>query len=331
MKFPTPLRLGAVLVLAASLALSACGDDKTTDASDGSKVSGKVAVTGSSTVEPISAGVGEAFRTANPDVDISVEGPGTGDGFKKFCAGEFDVADASRKIKDEEKAACAAKGVEYVELEIGLDALTVMTDDKNEAVGCLTFADIYGLVGPESDDVATWSDAKKHGATSDLPDADLKIFAPGQESGTYDSMYDLALKSTAEKNLGKDNKKKTRSYDGLADDNQIVEGITGFATSFGWVGFAYADQTEGVKKLPVDGGKGCVEPSRATVEDNTYPLSRGLYIYVNKKRAADNKAVAAFVDYYLSTDGIKTVVDKDYVAMPADKLEASRAAWKARA
>ena len=113
-----------------------------------------------------------------------MEGPGTGDGFKKFCAGEADIANASRPIKDEEIAACESEKVEFQELKVGLDALTVMTSQANDSINCLTTEDLYGLVGPESEDVKSWSDAADHGATSKLPDAPLEISAPGTESGT---------------------------------------------------------------------------------------------------------------------------------------------------
>lgn len=321
--------------LAAALTLSACGSDKTetSDTSDGGseggELSGEIFITGSSTVEPISTAIGELFgeeRGVIPDV----EGPGTGDGFKKFCAGEADIADASRAIKDEEKAACESGGVEFVELKIGLDALTVLTSEKNSDVKCLTLDDLYGLVGPESESVKKWSDASTVGATTSLPDADLKIFAPGTESGTYDSFWELAIKKKAEEKLGKDKAEEQKlrpDYGGLANDNEIVDSIASNPTSFGWVGFAFAEKAEGVSEIKIDGGDGCIEPSKETVADGTYPLSRPLFIYVNTAKLAENDALKAFVDYYLSDDGISQVDEVGYVSLDSAALEETRSAW----
>ena len=321
--------------LAAALTLSACGSDKTetSDTSDGGseggELSGEIFITGSSTVEPISTAIGELFgeeRGVIPDV----EGPGTGDGFKKFCAGEADIADASRAIKDEEKAACESGGVEFVELKIGLDALTVLTSEKNSDVECLTLDDLYGLVGPESESVKKWSDASTLGATTSLPDADLKIFAPGTESGTYDSFWELAIKKKAEEKLGKDKAEEQKlrpDYGGLANDNEIVDSIASNPTSFGWVGFAFAEKAEGVSEIKIDGGDGCIEPSKETVADGTYPLSRPLFIYVNTAKLAESDALKAFVDYYLSEDGISQVDEVGYVSLDSAALEETRSAW----
>lgn len=330
--------------VATSLLLAACGsDDKETSAATDStaatdsggdaatELTGEIFVTGSSTVEPISVAVGEAFGAAR-GVTPSVEGPGTGDGFKKFCAGEADIADASRKIKDEEIAACEKAGVTYTELEIGLDALTVMTSAENDAISCLTFDDLYGLVGPESEGVAKWSDAKAKGATSDLPDAELSIFAPGTESGTYDSFWELAIKKKAEEALGKDKAEEQKlrpDYGGLANDNEITDSIASNPTSFGWVGFAFAEEATGIKEIEIDGGDGCVAPSAATVGDKSYPLSRGLFIYVSNEKLASNPALGEFVDYYLSDEGIAAVTEVGYVALPDETLAATRATWEA--
>lgn len=321
--------------LAAALTLSACGSDKTETSdtsdggSDGGELSGEIFITGSSTVEPISTAIGELFgeeRGVIPDV----EGPGTGDGFKKFCAGEADIADASRAIKDEERAACESGGVEFVELKIGLDALTVLTSEKNSDVKCLTLDDLYGLVGPESESVKKWSDASTLGATTSLPDADLKIFAPGTESGTYDSFWELAIKKKAEEKLGKDKAEEQKlrpDYGGLANDNEIVDSIASNPTSFGWVGFAFAEKAEGVSEIKIDGGDSCIEPSKETVADGTYPLSRPLFIYVNTAKLAESDALKAFVDYYLSDDGISQVDEVGYVSLDSAALEETRSAW----
>ena len=319
--------------LALALTVSACGSDSKTDASDEpvEELTGSIFITGSSTVEPISVAVGEAFG-AKFSLVPDVEGPGTGDGFKKFCAGEADIANASRPIKDEEKAACESDNVEFQELKIGLDALTVMTSQANDKVDCLTKEDLYGLVGPESEDVKSWSDASEHGATSKLPDAPLEISAPGTESGTYDAFWELAIKSIAEEKLGKDAAKEQPlrpDYGGLADDNEIVDAIASSESGFGWVGFAFAEQADGIKEIEIDGGDGCVAPSADTVGDGTYPLSRALYIYVNTAKLKESPALQKFVDFYLSDEGIAAVTDSGYIALDDAELTATRDAWKA--
>ena len=169
-----------------------------TTAGSGGDASGSIVVSGSSTVEPITALVGQTLDGANPDVAISVEGPGTGDGFARFCAGETDISDASRPISEEEIAACEESGIEYVELHIATDGLTVLTSPDNDAVTCLEFTDLYALLGPESEGFANWSDANELAAELSAPNAPyaeepLVITAPGEESGTYDSFVETVI------------------------------------------------------------------------------------------------------------------------------------------
>ena len=296
---------------------------------------------GSSTVEPISTGVAEALAATNPDFKFEVTGPGTGDGFKRFCAGETDISDASRKIKDEEAAACAAAGIEYVELKIAYDGMTVMTSPKNTAITCLSFPDLYALIGPESTGFTKWTDAqalaKELGSNTVFPDAPLAITGPGEESGTFDSFVELALDKLATPRGKVDATTKhttTRpDYTASANDNAIIDGIAGSDSSLGWVGFAFAQENaDKVKELGVskDANGTCVTPSAQTIADGSYPLSRSLYIYVNKAKAAANPAVSAYVDYYLADGTISTVLQTvPYVNLPADALSASAAAWAA--
>jgi len=315
---------GAFLPLA--LIAAACG--KSSAANGG--LSGKVVVSGSSTVQPISSLVAEEFSTKNPNVSISVDGPGTGDGFALFCQGQTDISDASRPIKDEEKAACDKAGIRFKELKIGLDGITVMTNPKNTAVSCLTKEDLYALVGPESTGFSSWADAnaldKALGGAGSFPDVPLDITAPGEESGTYDAFIELALKDLAA-DRGQPEDQTRPDYQSSGNDNVIIQGIEGSDTSFGWVGFAYAEQNaSGVKILQIDGGSGCVAPDRATIADNSYPLSRALYIYVNTAKAKSSTAVKAYVDYYLGN--VKQWVDQaGYVSLPDDQIQSTKQAW----
>jgi phosphate transport system substrate-binding protein len=298
-------------------------------------VSGSIVVSGSSTVEPISTGVAELFKAANPDWNYSIEGPGTGDGFKRFCAGETDISDASRAIKDEEAATCAAAGIEYIELKIAYDGMAILTSVDNTAVSCLSFADIYALVGPESTGFAKWSDgqaiATELGSSTTLPDADLVITGPGEESGTFDSFVEIVLAGIAE-DRGQDATTRP-DYGSSANDNVIIEGITGSSTSFGWVGLAFAEENKGeVKEIEVskDVNGTCVAPSAETVSDGSYPVSRPLFIYVKQESAAKPE-VAAYVDFYLADGTIPKVLETvPYVNLPADELAATQATWDGR-
>jgi phosphate transport system substrate-binding protein len=320
----------AALLMTLSVVGAACSSSTTTGGSAGGGLSGKVVVSGSSTVQPISSIVAENFSDVNPGVSISVDGPGTGDGFALFCKGETDISDASRPIKDEEKAVCQSAGINYTELKIGLDGITVMTSPKNTAVTCLSNADLYSLVGPESTGFKNWSDAnaldKELGGKGNFPNIPLDITAPGEESGTYDAFIELALKSIADER-GQDDTVTRPDYKSSGNDNVIIQGIEGSDSSFGWVGFAYAEENAGgVKILEVDGGDGCVAPSRATIADGSYPLSRALYIYVNDAKAKANPALKSFVDFYLQ-DLAKNVTEGGYIELPADQIQATQQAW----
>ncbi|MFM8857047.1 MAG: substrate-binding domain-containing protein [Actinomycetota bacterium] len=350
----------AVALGFASLAvtLAACGSDdggsssestsavETTDGGEGG-LSGSIFVSGSSTVEPITTAVAKLFGAANPDVAIQVEGPGTGDGFAKFCAGETDISDASRPIKAEEAETCAANGVEFIELPVAIDGLSVITSAKNTAVECVSFADLWVLLGPDATGRNNWSDANE--AAEELratlgtelgtinapyPDAALTVTAPGEESGTFDSFVELVLGKVA-KALEAEDDAPRPDYTASPNDNVIIEGIAANDTSLGWVGFAFLEENlDVVKPLNVDAGKGCVEPTPASIAAGEYPISRTLYIYVSANKLAENEALGAFVDFFLSDEGLGVIGTGEgqvpYVPMATADVEASRAAWTAR-
>ena len=297
---------------------------------------GEVFVTGSSTVEPVSIRVGElAAELSGGDLAVTVEGPGTGDGFQKFCEGGADVTGASRQIREEEAQACADAGIEFVELEVAFDGLTVATSPANTAIECLDNAALYALLGPESEGFESWSDANDLATELGsnyvpLPDAPLVINGPGEESGTYDSFVEFAIADIAEER-GTD--EFTRAdYASSPNDNLIVEGIEGADTSLGWVGYAFYKAEEGrMKSIAIEGEDGtCVAPTDETIADGSYPFSRSLFIYVNAANAAENPAVASYVELYLSDQGlIDQVGAAGYVSLPADRIEATRSAWSA--
>jgi phosphate transport system substrate-binding protein len=282
-------------------------------------------------VEPITSLVAEEFQSNNPQVTVAVEGPGTSDGFEKFCNGETDINDASRQIKDEEIAVCQENGVSYIELAVGQDALTVVGNPSN-SLSCLSLADLYALLGPESEGFKTWSDAnalaKEVGGNGGFPNMDLSIVAPGEESGTYGSFIDLVTKSIAEDRGAADDALRA-DYQLSADDNVIIQNAEQTPGGLGFVGFAYAQNAGGaVKEFEVDGGSGCVAPSADTVNDHTYPLARTLYLYISKEKLAASPALKSFVDFYMSDDGIKAVTDVQYIALPSDELTTSRQTWE---
>ena len=314
---------------------AACGDDAGTDGEMPMELSGDIFVSGSSTVEPISVRNAEKFSSENPGVNIAVEGPGTGDGFELFCNGETDISDASRPIDEEEVALCEENGIEFTELEVALDGITVMTNPANDAVTCLTTGDLYALVGPESQGFDNWSDAddlaKEVGGDDSFPDAPLDITAPGEESGTYDAFIELAGFEDigVERGLSEDEAATTRpDYQSSPNDNVIIQGMEGSDSSFGWVGFAYFENNaEAVKAIEIDGGDGCIAPTRETISDGSYPLSRSLFIYVNNAKAAESDALRAYVDFYVSDEGFVSVTEVGYVDLPADRIQATRDAW----
>ena len=295
------LRLLGGALVSLALVAAACGGSDETGSGDGG-VSGSVKVSGSSTVLPISQLVAEEFNAENPDVQMSVNGPGTTDGFVLFCKGQTDINDASREIKDEEIQACKDGNVDYVELEIALDGITVMTNPANDAVTCLSKADLYALVGPESEGFSNWSDAnaldEELGGDGNFPDAPLDLVGPGQESGTWGSFIELALKDIAEERWQSDDTTRP-DYQTSGNDNQIIQGIEGSDSSLGWVGFAYAEENaQNLKILGVDpatdasgeGSPDCVTPSRDTISKR-FPLPsssirryRAVCVLVTNKR-----------------------------------------------
>ena len=332
-------------LLALSLVAAACGDDDpagngTTDnGATEPAPEGSITISGSSTVEPISSFVAEVFNETNPNVAISVEGPGTGDGFELFCNGEIDISDASRPIESDEAKACKKNGVEYTELEVALDGVTVMTSPENADVVCLNGGDIYSLFGPESDGIDTWAGADslatQVGGNGGFPDVPLEITAPGEESGTYDAFIELSdIEDIAlEQGLPEDEAPALRKdYQPSPNDNVIITAMENSPSALGFVGFAFAEAAgEAVKPIEVDGGDGCVAPTPESISDGSYPLSRSLYIYVSAEAAA-RPEVAAYVDFYLGDEAMTTLVaDVGYIALPAERIEASRSAWETAA
>lgn len=282
--------------LAATLALAGCGGQEDGGNGNGGstgeqKLSGEVRVDGSSTVQPLTAAAGELYKEQQSGVNVSVATAGTGGGFKKFCAGETDISDASRPIKDEEKKLCADKGIQYVEIQVANDALTVVVNKENTWVDCLTVPQLKKMWEPAAEKkVTSWNQVDPK-----FPKEKLTLFGAGTDSGTFDYF-------TAEIN-GEEGKSRT-DYSPSEDDNVTVQGVSGSKGALGYFGFSYFEaNADKLKAVKVDGGKGCVEPSLETAQSGTYtPLSRPLFIYVSKKSYADKPQVKGFVDFYVDKD-----------------------------
>lgn len=307
--------LGPVGLAILSLFAASCSSES---------VGTEVFISGSSTVEPISVRVAELYEDVVDDVYVDVEGPGTGDGFKKFCAGETDISDASRAIKESEAESCAEAGVTFTEIIVGIDGIAVLTSENNDAVDCVSFENLYGLLGPQSEEVESWADANSVSGEG-LPDMALDIFGPGEESGTYDSFVEIVIEHFAEE-AGQP--AATRStYNPSADDNVVLQGIQSSDGSLGWIGFAFAENATGAKLLEVDEGEGCVAPTPETIATNEYPIARNLYIYINNERAAAKPGLRGFVDFYVTTGLDIAVEEVGYVPLTEESKTAVREAW----
>jgi phosphate transport system substrate-binding protein len=263
-----------------------------------------IQIDGSSTVFPVTEAVAEEFQKAKKGkVKVTVGIAGTGGGFKKFCRGEIDISDASRPILKQEMEACKASGIEFFELPIAYDALTVIVNPKNEWVSALTVADLKKMWEPSAQGkVTSWNQVR-----SEWPNQPLKLFGPGADSGTFD-YFTEAIVGKAKSSRG--------DFTASEDDNVLVQGVANDRNALGYFGFAYyVENQKKLKGVPIDGGKGPVAPSAKAVEDGTYqPLSRPIFIYVSKK-SMDKPEVKEFVEFYLK-NAPTLVKQVKYVALP---------------
>ena len=267
----------------------------------GAALSGEIAIDGSSTVYPISSAVAEEFQKMNQDVRVTVGFSGTGGGFEKFIAGETDINNASRHIKDEEKTSLDENGIAYKEIEVAYDGLSVVVNHSNDFVDYLTIDELKKMWEPSST-VMTWQDVRP-----EWPAEEIKFFSPGADSGTFDYF--------TEEVVGESGAIRT-DITASEDDNVLVTGVAGETSAIGFFGYAYYQENkEALKIVPIDSGSGPIEPNEQTIMDGTYtPLSRPLLIYV-REDALEKEEVKAFVTYYL-TEGIALVPQVGYVALP---------------
>jgi phosphate transport system substrate-binding protein len=257
---------------------------------DLAKLKGDIIIDGSSTVYPVTAAAAEEFRRYAKDVRTSVGISGTGGGFKKFCAGETDIQDASRPISTTEVMECQAKNIEYIEVPVAFDGLAVVVSPKNSFVTCLTKAELKKIWEPEAQGkITNWRQVR-----DSFPDKPLKLFGPGTDSGTFD-YFTQAINGTEKASRG--------DFQASEDDNVLVQGVSNDDGALGYFGYAYVVENQGkVKAVQVDdkGDGKCVSPSVDTVKNGTYqPLSRPIFMYV-KKTSFEKPEIKGFVNFYLS-------------------------------
>ncbi|HSH44888.1 MAG TPA: PstS family phosphate ABC transporter substrate-binding protein [Longimicrobiales bacterium] len=299
---------------ALALVLAACGGDA---ASGDGDFSGRITIDGSSTVYPISQAMAEEFMLAEGrGVRVTVSQSGTGGGFRRFCAGETEISDASRPIKDEERQACEDAGVDPIQLDVARDGITLAVNPANDFVGCLTVEEIRRIWEPGST-VASWADVRE-----EWPGEELKLYGPGTSSGTFDYFTEAIM---GEEDLSR------QDYTASEDDNVLVQGVAGDRASLGYFGFAYYEANQDqLRAVEVDAGDGCVAPTIATIGSGEYrPLSRPMFLYVDRN-ALSRPEVQAFLTFYLEA-APEMVPEVGYVPLDAGAYEAGLTAVRSGA
>ena len=300
--------LGAVIAL--SLGLAACnGDDGGSNADGSDRLRGSIEIDGSSTVEPITAAVAEEFKKLHDGVNPNVAVSGTGGGFKRFTVGETAISNASRPIKEAEAADAVTNGVEYVEILVAADGLTVVVNPNNKFASCLTVDELKAMWEPGSE-VNNWSQVN-----SSFPDQKLTLYGPDTDSGTFDYF--------TEEIVGEAQASRA-DYSPNANDNILVQGISGDENALGYFGFAYYLENQSrLNAVAIDDGHGCVAPTPETIKNGEYtPLSRPLFIYVNTAEL-ERPEVRAFVEFYLDEAGA-LAAEVGYVALTDAEYAESR-------
>ena len=282
-KFKIPAVLGAAAVLA--LGVAACSDSDGGSSSGG--LSGNIRIDGSSTVAPLTEAIAEGFQSENPDVKVTVGTSGTGGGFEKFCAGETDANDASSQIDSEQTALCKENGVEWEEIQVANDALSVVVNPENP-VKCMTVEQLSSI-WENGSTLTNWNEIQ---GLDPSYDAELTLFGPGTDSGTFEYFTEAV-------NGEEGNQRKNYNNVG-EDDGQTVTGVSGAPGGMGYFGYSFLIENEGaIRGMEIDSGNGCVPPSEETVQDGTYtPLARPLFIYPSGD-ALNDKVFDEFMRYYL--------------------------------
>jgi len=309
--FKMPQTLNMLALIAAGILISACSQDDGAGSgqeSDG-ELRGVVSLDGSSTVFPISEAVAEEFLTVAPRVRVTVGVSGTGGGFKKFLACETDINDASRTIKESERMEAEANGIDYLEIPVAFDGLSVVVNKNNDWVDFLTVQELQMIWQPGSM-VDSWDDIRPN-----WPAEPIRLYGPGTDSGTFDYFTEA---------VNGESGASRPDYTASEDDNVLVQGIAGDENAMGFFGYAYyIENNDKLKVVPIDGGNGPVTPTPTTINNGTYsPLSRPIFIYLNTASLA-RQEVKAFVEFYLESAG-QLASEVGYIALPEDMYQASR-------
>jgi phosphate transport system substrate-binding protein len=305
------------LGVALSLVLAGCSASGQ-QSGGGKPVSGEIRIEGSSTVYPITQAAAELFRQENPDARIEVGGAGTSDGFEAFCKGDTQISDASRPIEAEEIQACKKAGVDYIEIPIAYDGISVVVNKKgNDWATDITSDELKKMWEPSAEGKVTkWSQVNP-----DWPAKPLDLYGPGTESGTYEFFNGEIVGNEEEVNRQSD-------VEMSEDDNVLVQGVSGDANALGYFGYSYYENNlDTLRALAVDG----VKPTQDTIRSSEYPLSRPLFVYVSTEALKKNKAVKPFMGFYLSQQNLDRLVKAaKYVTIPASLEKESRAQYEDR-
>jgi phosphate transport system substrate-binding protein len=304
-----PPRAILVLGLIATVLLGGCGrSGGSGDEGGAGSLSGRIEADGSSTVGPFVTKAAELFRAEQSDVEVTVGISGTGGGFERFCRGETDLSNASRSIEDDERALCEKNNVEFAELQVANDGIAVVVNKANDWTSCLSVDQLHEIWKPGSK-AHSWRDVD-----AELPDVDLTLSGPGTDSGTFD-FFTKAIN-------GEEGASRT-DYNASENDNVIVQAVAGDKGGLGYFGLSYAEQNaDKLKTLGVDGGGGCVVPTRQTVQSGKYkPLSRPLFVYI-KQESLDRPEVKAFAEFML--DHQDEIAGDLFVPLTPDQLQRAR-------
>ncbi|MFB6299351.1 MAG: phosphate ABC transporter substrate-binding protein PstS family protein [Halobacteriales archaeon] len=284
------------------------GSDGTgTNSGDGS-LSGDINIAGSSTVFPLATQMKQEFQAEHPEVNISVQSTGSGGGFQNhFCVGNTDFNNASRPIKEEEKQLCQENGVEWIELKVATDALTVVVNTDADFVDCLTIEELRQLWA--ADGATNWSDVR-----SEWPDKEIKRFGPTEASGTFDYFNEAIIGEEAD---------HTSDLQATENDRTIIQGVRNNEYAIGYFGFAfYSNNKDAVKALAIDNGDGCVAPSLDTAKSGEYkPLSRPLFTYPSVSSLKEKPQVAEFAEFFVEHTTDEEIVAEEVGYVPNTEEE----------
>jgi phosphate transport system substrate-binding protein len=309
------LVVGAALVLALSLVVAACGGG---GSQGGGEASGEISIEGSSTVQPITQAAAEVFAQENQGARISVGGAGTSDGFEAFCKGDTQISDASRPIDvAEEVPVCEENGVEFIEIPVAFDGISVVVNSGNDFATDVTAEQLKTLWEPAAEGrINRWSQVNP-----EWPDQEISLYGPGTESGTYEFFNETIVQNEEETS-------RLSDVETSEDDNVLVQGVSGDQNALGYFGYSYYENNQDkLKALSIDG----VSPSAETIRSGEYLLSRPLFIYVSTKALKNNDAVGPFVDFYLSEQNLDRLVEAaKYVPLTTGLEEESRKQYEDR-